>query len=147
MSFNDMTVVEKLEALNKKKQALNAEFKSAEKEFAVLIVDKNVPLVERWKIFCAAPDEIKHHDCWLPTRGAGLEYAINQFCNAPEIYGRGKKIDTAKMFEECVHEGKLYPENFTEYKSTKTPEEIEALLIDALEQILSMNLGSFCYDW
>lgn len=140
-----MTLQEKIQAYNQAKKDLEKQAKALQGEFQKYIVDKNIPLVERWEFFVNADDNFKNHKDWIySAKGQGMKYVMDNWFNAPEVYGRGKTIDVGSLFGDCVHNGNLYPENFA-YKMQK--EDAQEYLESALEEILKENLGSFCFDW
>jgi hypothetical protein len=140
-----MSLVEKMKEYDKHKAALEVEAKQLKRDFELYIRDKSIPLVERWAFFESADDAFKNHSRWIITASSkGLKYVMDNRFDAPEVYGRGKQIFTARIFEECVWDGQLWPENFA-YDMDK--EKSEKLLTEALEEVLQKNIGSFCFDW
>lgn len=140
-----MHILEKMNQYQEEKNALEAKASKLKSDFREYIADKSIPLVERWEFFCEAGDEFKNHSDWIITaKSVGLKYVMDNWFDAPEIYGRGKRVDLTERFQDCVDGGELCPENFA-YKMDK--EEAEKCLIEALEEILDKNIGSFCIDW
>lgn len=140
-----MSIIHKIEEYNRRKNQLQTEAQNLKKEFEAVIVNKEIPLLERWKIFINADDDFKNHSDWIHSaQSDGMQYIMDNWFDAPEVYGRGKQIDIADMLCDCVGEEEFYPENFCR---TKSIEDAMILLEQALEEILSENLGSFCYDW
>jgi hypothetical protein len=140
-----MHILEKMNEYQKEKNALETKASKLKSEFREHITDKSTPLVERWEFFADAGDEFKEHSDWIiQPNSVGLKYVKDNWFDAPEVYGRGKRIDVAECFEDCVHGGELHPESFS-YKMDK--DEAEKCLTEALEEILEKNLGSFCIDW
>lgn len=140
-----MTLQEKIKAYNQAKKDLEKQAKDLKSDFEKYLINKSIPLVERWEFFVNADDGFKNHksSIWR-ANSEGMQYVMDNWFNAPEVYGRGKKIETSEIFGDCVHHGNIYPENFS-YKMQK--EDAQELLEEALEEILNNNLGSFCFDW
>lgn len=134
-----MDILEKFEAYHKDKQALEAKANKLKSDFREYISDKSIPLVERWQFFINTGDEFKEHSRWIiRPNSTGLKYVIDNWFDAPEVYGRGKRIDIAECFEDCVDAEEIYPENFS---GSMDKEEAEKCLTEALEEILEKNIG------
>lgn len=112
-------ILERINDLNRKKQELTKESEMLKKEFSSYISNKDISLAQRWKTFCQAPDELSNH----------------------EVYGRGKKISTKEMFYHVFTNSDL------EYNNEDYSEKEIALYKEAMEEVLSKNCASFCFDW
>jgi len=135
-------ILERINDLNRKKQELQKESDKLKREFSSYISNKDIPLHQRWKTFCKAPDELSNHERYLiNARTKGLQYIKDNWFDAPEVYGRGKKISTKEMFDRVfsTHDLKYSKQDYTE-------KEI-ALYKEAMEDVLSQNCASFCFDW
>lgn len=140
-----MEILEKLAEHKKKEKALKEEAKNLRIEFSKYITNKEIPLADRWEVFIAAPRDLKKHEEYIITaKSDGLKYVMDKWFDAPEVYGRGKQIYMADVFVDCVHHGEIHPSSFA-YRMDE--EKAKELLTQALEEVLSNNLGSFCYDW
>lgn len=99
-------------------------------EFASLIADRSFTLDDRWYVFVNASDDLKTRDSWIwrpnaiPGRDWFEDVGIDQ---------RGERVSTAEMVD-CIEDWS---------PAWATPELIVALK----EEILQLNLGSWCYDW
>lgn len=103
------------------------------------ISDTTVPLEERWAIWVNAPDSLKNHQSWVHF------WVTDEFLEGvggnAEIYYvmRGQTICVVDVFlslqenftDECLVEIGITQEDINREK----------------EQILKLNLGSYCYDW
>jgi hypothetical protein len=139
-----MHILEKMSDYHKEKNALEAKAEKIKSEFKEYISDKSIPLVERWNFFANAGDEFKEHSDWIiRANSVGLKYVMDNWFDAPEIYGRGKRIDVVECFEDCVCDGELNADGFGDLDE----EEAIKCLTEALEEILERNQGSFCIDW
>jgi len=70
-----------------------------------------------------------------------MKYVLENWFDAPEVYGRGKPIYIADLFGDIVWEGKIYMENV--YVDYMTQEDVEK----GLEELLNLNLEYFTFDW
>jgi hypothetical protein len=135
-------ILQRLKDLEKRKKELKTEANAIRSDFESYIVDNNIPLGERWYLFSHSPDELNNHEDYLiSAKSSGLQYILDNWFDAPEVYGRGKKINTKKFFED-IFEEKTLKYNEDEYES----DEIEWFK-EAMEEILAQNCGSFCFDW
>lgn len=135
-------ILARLKELKDKKAELERELAKIQKDFEVYISDKSIPLGERWAIFSKSPDELnEHNEYFIQANTAGLQYILDNWFDAPEVYGRGKRIKTKDLFEDTFKDSKL------EYNPEHHDEKEIAFYKEAMEDILSQNCGSFCYDW
>jgi hypothetical protein len=139
-----MNILDKMNDYHKEKNALESKVEKIKLEFKEYIANKSIPLVERWKFFANAGDEFKEHSDWIiQANSVGLKYVMDNWFDAPEIYGRGKRIDVVECFEDCFNDGELNADRFSKFDE----EEAIKCLTEALEEILERNQGSFCIDW
>jgi hypothetical protein len=137
------TLQEKLDQLNKERVELDAKYKQLKGEYTKFINDKNVPLMERWTFFVNAPAEMKgRHDWLLRPSSKFLKWVMEHWFDAPEVYGRGKPIYVAELFEDLVNNGKIHMGNVY-LDDGLTQGDVEA----GLEELLRTNLEYFTYDW
>lgn len=137
-----MNIQEKIEQLNKEKNELENKYRQLKSEYIQYITNKEIPLMTRWEFFISAPAEMKEQNRWLIRPKTGfLTYVKENWFDAPEIYGRGKKIYIDSLFEELIYEGKINLEGFDLDQFDE--EDVEL----ALEELLQMNLEYFTFDW
>jgi hypothetical protein len=135
-------ILERISELKKKKSALNQEAAKIREDFETYITDQSIPLGERWDLFSQSPDELNNHLKYIiKAKSDGLSSLLSYRFDAPEVYGRGKRIDTKKLFDDIFEDEQLNYD--TEYHD----EETIKLHKEAMEEILSQNCGSFCLDW
>lgn len=70
-----------------------------------------------------------------------MQYILDNWFDAPEIYGRGKKIETKNLFEN------IFKDESLNYNENQHSEGDIKLYKEAMEDILEQNCGSFCFDW
>lgn len=146
-------ILERISELKKKKSALNREAAKIREDFEIYITDQSIPLSERWDLFSQSPDELNNHmEYIIKAKSDGLISLLSYRFDAPEVYGRGKRIDTKelfdakKLFDNVFEDEPLHCE--AEYYDTEyRDEESIKLNKEAMEEILSQNCGSFCLDW
>lgn len=137
-----MNIQEKLNQLNKEKNELENKYSQLKSEYHQYITDKKFPLMTRWEFFISAPSEMKEQSRWIIRGKTGfLSYVLDNWFDAPEVYGRGKQIYIDTLFEELIYEGKINLEGFDLDQFDE--EDVEL----ALEELLQMNLEYFTFDW
>lgn len=140
-----MTIHEKITSYQKNRLALKQEANQIKKELHTYFTDQTIPLIERWETFVNTDEDFKEHKTsFISASSDGLKYVIKYYFNDE---GRGKHIFTKDFLEECAYDGKFFPELFANYEKPLPITEALKLLQQALEEILSKNLGSFVYDW
>lgn len=135
-------ILKRIQEFKQKKAELEREASKIQTDFESYISDQSLPLAERWSVFSRAPEELQDHsDYFITPTTKGLKYVLDNWFDAPEIYGRGKRIDTTNLFESVFDDKDL------NYNPKYVSEEKVALCKEAMEDILSQNCGSFCFDW
>lgn len=123
-------------AIKAKQLALDREVADLDSGFKAIIWDKSIPLLERWSFWCEADPRLKSSESSLPDGNLTNKY-IHYYCDAPEVYGRGKTLYWSEMMESVVGDDEIHP-----YDDWSV-ELIEKLL----EEILKKNVDEFAYDW
>lgn len=124
-------------SLAKEKGSLPTEGK---KLLSAFLKNKRTPLLDRWKMFAAAPESFKNHSFYIPELGPEFDSFVKRHILP---YGRGIVVNMTEWGNEFifnyVEDG---DDSFLEWDQDDT-------LTNAalLEDILAHNLGSFCYDW
>lgn len=106
--------------------------------FEKFIADKSIPLNDRWVIWVNAPKSLKRHEKyiyhWVNTEfDDGVMY--DGYLYWTERYS---VVDIAWVFE---HISEMDEDDLVRYGIS------EQMIIDEKEKILSINLGSYVYDW
>ena len=107
------------------------------------IADTTIPLDDRWKLFCEAPQQFKGHQSWL------VNFASEKLLPAGEIswyddfyVNQNETVECDSFVNERLY-GFLIDQCDIEEQSNEAK-----LIIDSFKaEILEMNLGSFDYDW
>lgn len=135
-------ILKRLADLKQQESNLKKEAKKITKEFESYISDKTIPLGKRWFLFVEAPDTLSNHERYfIKAQSKGLQHIKDNWFDAPEVYGRGKRINTKELFEDIFEDESLAYDS-----ESYDPSEIE-LYKDAMEDILNQNCASFCFDW
>lgn len=135
-------ILERLADLKQKEAALKRESSKIQIDFENYISNKDIPLGRRWFLFVTAPDNLSNHeDYFITANSDGLRYIKANWFDAPEVYGRGKRINTKTLFDNIFQDESL---SYNEYDYNH---ELINLCKDAMEDILNQNCASFCFDW
>lgn len=124
---------------------INQDIEAVKQEYINYIHDESIPLSERWETFLLAPSSMKEFSSFTPSFMSLPEDFI--MYEGPYHMDKGETATTKRMvesieekIEEVKDENSFYEEHVIEA--------IKKVDIIALkEEILAMNLGSFCYDW
>lgn len=127
-----MTLARKIKKLIEYTAGVKAEFK-------VYIVNKELPLEERWKVFCEAPDSLKDTSDWIEhfkhiEGGQKFEDRLYDSVN------RGEKVHIPFHFELIEEDIKYLPADEDREYSVET---ITALK----EYFLSKNWQTINFNW
>lgn len=141
-------ILGRISELKKKKSALNQEAAKIKEDFETYITDQSIPLSERWDLFSRSPDELNNHmEYIIKAKSEGLISLLSYRFDAPEVYGRGKRIDTKALFDAKKLFDNIFEDEQSDYDTEYRDEESIKLNKEAMEEILSQNCGSFCLDW
>lgn len=128
--------------------------KAVKSDFEVFIVDKSIPLDERFDVWLSAPTELKNHQSWIVHFKCLHDDAVGYdgFVYNAE---RHETVQIDELFD-CIKESYAeYLEGEPDgtcdwslrwYKNKQKVFE-NFNLSDLKEEVLEMNLGSFEYDW
>lgn len=106
-----------------------------ETEYKKFITDKDIPLEKRWNTFKNAPYNWKYHDSYL------VHFAIERIINRKITWYDDFYIERHQTVDMC---------DVIEYiQESDRPicVDLAAHIDEFKEEILSINLGSFIYDW
>lgn len=121
--------VKVLEDFNKKLEPFRKSTKDIEDEYRGLIVDPNIPLEERWKLFCEFPIKV-HSNYYLDC--------IRTFNISPYddwYVEKYETVDVQSMIEDSDEDEEDCGFSF------------KYLTDEQKEIILKCGYNSFCYDW
>lgn len=130
--------------LNELQKKVDEESSAMKADFQRLITDKTIPLVERWDFWISAPSSLKEDHDWLPQYGTLQNRYAKFYCDAPEVYGRGRQVEWSEILDFVFAEDGTV-DACSNYKGVVvfTQEEMTELL----ESILSDNVATFKFDW
>jgi hypothetical protein len=137
-------ILQKMQLMQQKEDEIAQLGKELFAEFSAYIADKSVPLLTRWNFFINAHDRLKGHESYIPDfHTDGMEYVREKIFEDGEHH-RGEVIYLRDIFSAWVEVKHL---NFKDFEISYDEETCEEKLIDAMEEVLSMNMGSFDFDW
>ena len=124
-------------ALVKEKGSLYTEGK---KLLLAVITNKSIPLLDRWNVFAEAPAAFKNYSSYLPKRSPEFDSFINIHLADEE---RGTIVNMTDWGQTFIFNVIKHGEgSLLEWTKSGTLTNVALL-----EDILTHNLGSFCYDW
>lgn len=128
------------QSLQRDLSSLENKSKTVKDDYLAYIQDTSIPVEERWKLFQQAPKVMKEHSRYILSRhNPGIQKLLESIdgeCSKDEF----KNFDTVELvsdvFEmDCWEEGE------------EVSEEEQELYKQAIEELLRLNCGSFCYTW
>lgn len=133
-----LTVEQKIESLNDLMKGLKEEFK----EF---ITDKSIELNRRWNCWVAAPKELKKEYSYIQHFKSIDEDAI--MYDGWLMHVEKYQIVFSTDIIECIEENKILAEDLPDLME-EDDERLAKIDINTVkEEILSLNMYSFNYDW
>lgn len=118
---------------------------SLKEPFEQTIKNKEIPLNERWELWCDSPVELKQTQCWivrfasLPEDFVGIDGSIPT--------ERRETVFPVDIVSQIQYDLTTY-ERHPDWYDDDYIEELRKINLDNLkEEILEMNLWSFDYDW
>jgi hypothetical protein len=105
---------------------VNKKLESLKKEFAEVIVDKSIPLEDRWQFWRGSDDKLKNTESWnVYFETIDTEKVMY------DMYASRHETITSERIKENIEDG----------------DKTEEALIAFQEEVLERNLYSFCFDW
>lgn len=126
---------EVIKAIQRRHSQLEVEINELKKEFKVMIVDKTIPLENRWRAFTTASAFLKDTHPWC-INAKSIQHLLNQHHDGDNI---GQVLDCDR--HSVVHASDMVNE-LKQFGWFKLEDEIALK-----EELLSLNLGSWTYDW
>lgn len=140
----NMELDEKIKDYLEQKNQLQKSANILKIEFTKYITNKNIPLLERWGYYIKAPNDVKYIKTDLISpKSKFLQQHFRHRFDAPEVYGRGKRIYINDIFGDLVWKGQI---NLEEY-NYKNPGLTEEEVFEGMEELLEENLDYFTFDW
>jgi hypothetical protein len=135
-----MSLLEKLEGSFK---YLIEQIAIAKENLVLVLADKDLPLEERWELFVNSPDMLKNHRSDIVhfkciDKGGYFDWQQGTF-----NYERYETVNLVDVIHRLEHSGDYFLKKKPGKEFLADPKFIE----EFKEEILSMNLASFVYDW
>jgi hypothetical protein len=150
----------KLTVLKNTIDILEISISSKKKEFETIIADKSIALKDRWKLFREAPYFLKDHAPWIehfymyeydPVDPASISLQRDSDITHDKGFNRNEEVDVVNLIDQYRED--IVADEFpdTDFETIGQIDQVvcskDARLNEIKEDILSRNLGSFCYDW
>ncbi len=128
------------QSLQQDLSSLETKSKTVKDDYLAYIQDTSIPVEERWKLFEQAPKVMKEHSRYILSRHNPGIQKILESLDGEYSKDEFKNFDTVELvsdvFEmDCLEEGE------------EVSEEEQELYKQAIEELLRLNCGSFCYTW
>ncbi|EPP7233591.1 DUF7020 family protein [Shigella flexneri] len=128
------------QSLQRDLSSLETKSKTVKDDYLAYIQDTSIPVEERWKLFEQAPKVMKEHSRYILSRhNPGIQKLLESL-DGEHSKDEFKNFDTVELvsdvFEmDCLEDGE------------EVSEEEKELYKQAIEELLRLNCGSFCYTW
>jgi hypothetical protein len=138
------TILQKMQLIHQKEEEIAQLGKELFSDFSAYITDKSVPLLSRWSFFINAHDRLKGHESYIPDfKTDGMEYVREKLFEDGE-YQRGNVVYLRDVFSMWVEPDHFDVENFEiSYDDETRLEKLQ----EAMEEVLTMNIATFDFDW
>lgn len=130
------TILNKMN-LKQKFDIYNSDTLSLKQELEQYITDRNIALEDRWDVWVDAPSALKNHESYIIHLKSLPEDFIMYEGEYP--VERHQTVNTSDIIE-CIKEG-----SWDRVTGNPVPYNIDINAVK--EEIISLNLGSFVYDW
>lgn len=114
--------------------------KAVKSDYLAYIQDKNIPVEERWKLFEHAPKFFKEHSKYILNRHNPGINKLLEHLDGEYSKDEFKNFDTVELVSD------VFEMDYLE-EGEKLSEEEQELYTQAIEELLRLNCGSFCYTW
>ncbi len=140
--MNELPVKIRVEIINEKVESLR-------KDFEEFIKDTSRPLAERWKVFreanIALSNEYKHIPRFIKDEVFKTNLKTSN-------YGRGEVINIVDLIDCDLHDtvelpAELRAKDDSDEELERECQEAVKALNPLREEVLQINMKSFCYDW
>lgn len=120
--------------------SLETKSKAVKSDYLAYIQDTSIPVEERWELFKQAPKVMKEHSRYILNRhNPGIQKLLESLdgeCSKDEF----KNFDTVELVSDVFDMEHLEEDE-------EVSEEEQELYKQAVEELLRLNCGSFCYTW
>lgn len=127
-------------SLHQDLSSLKTKSKAVKSDYLAYIQDKNIPVEERWKLFEHAPKFFKEHSKYILNRHNPGINKLLEHLDGEYSKDEFKNFDTVELVSD------VFEMDYLE-EGEKLSEEEQELYTQAIEELLRLNCGSFCYTW
>lgn len=128
------------QSLQRDLSSLETKSKTVKDDYLAYIQDTSIPVEERWKLFEQAPKVMKEHSRYILSRhNPGIQKLLESL-DGEYSKDEFKNFDTVELVSDVFEMD--YLEDCEEVS-----EEEKELYKQAIEELLRLNCGSFCYTW
>lgn len=134
-----MSIEQTIANLEQQKKLYEKAATDAKAEFTAYITNRSLPVLERWKVFSNAPIELRRYKPTIP------HFESEYLCLVERHFSENGKYVIIDIINEFNYRwinldtNELMPDRYFDWE--------EENLEEGLEEILSMNLGSYKIDW
>ncbi len=125
--------LEKIEDIDSRISELQTERNKLVEKLRTSMLDKSIPLDERFDIFCKTFDETQPPNDWWPDAVHKLQDAMDI-----EYSRRGQTVDIFSEFESC-----FYPDTY----GIELTDEEKKLVDELKEDMIKDNYTEYILDW
>ena len=120
--------------------SLETKAKVVKSDYLAYIQDTSIPVEERWELFKQAPKVMKEHSRYILNRhNPGIQKLLESL-DGEYSKDEFKNFDTVELVSDVFDMEHLEEDE-------EVSEEEQELYKQAIEELLRLNCGSFCYTW
>lgn len=120
--------------------SLETKSKAVKSDYLAYIQDTSIPVEERWELFKQAPKVMKEHSRYILNRhNPGIQKLLESL-DGEYSKDEFKNFDTVELVSDVFDMDHLEEDE-------EVSEEEQELYKQAIEELLRLNCGSFCYTW
>lgn len=128
------------QSLQQDLSSLENKSKAVKSNYLAYIQDTSIPVEERWKLFKQAPKVMKEHSRYILNRhNPGIQKLLESL-DGEYSKDEFKNFDTVELVSDVFDMEHLEEDE-------EVSEEEQELYKQAVEELLRLNCGSFCYTW
>lgn len=128
------------QSLQRDLSSLETKSKTVKDDYLAYIQDTSIPVEERWKLFEQAPKVMKEHSRYILSRhNPGIQKLLESL-DGEYSKDEFKNFDTVELVSD------VFEMDYLE-DGEEVSEEEKELYKQAIEELLRLNCGSFCYTW
>lgn len=128
------------QSLQRDLSSLETKSKTVKDDYLAYIQDTSIPVEERWKLFKQTPKVLKEHSRYILSRhNPGIQKLLESL-DGEYSKDEFKNFDTVELVSDVFDMDHLEEDE-------EVSEEEQELYEQAIEELLRLNCGSFCYTW